>query len=148
MATIKAVQAARSSSFLDLGTLASATYLTSNAYNASTNSPIDVLIECDVTPGNAVAGNKQIVLFIKPSLDGTNFQSGPESGTTVTDEPNLIQLGVVPVNTNSGAQKGMFSIAQILGYVPLQFKIVVKNDAGQAIASGNLYTAEISYTVT
>lgn len=143
MATITAIQGTRTS-LLSLGTLASGTYLTSNAYNANTNKPLDVVIECEVTPGNSVAGNKQIVVFVKASLDGTNFQSGPESGTTVTDEPNLSLLGVVPVNTNSTLQRRMFSIGQALGFIPQQFKIVVKNDSGQAIASGNLYTAEIS----
>jgi len=146
MATIKSVQGTRTS-LLTLSTLASATYITSSAYNCTTTGPLDVVIECEVTPGNAVAGNKQIVVFVKASLDGTNFQSGPESGTTTTDEPDLSFVGSVPVNTNSGAQRKMFSIGQALGFIPQQFKIVVKNDSGQAIASGTIYTAEISGTV-
>jgi hypothetical protein len=143
MATITSVQGSRTS-LLTLSTLASATYLTSNAYDCAANDPLDVIIECEVTPGNSVAGNKQIVIFAKASLNGTNFQSGPESGTTATDEPDLTFVGVVPVITNSGAQRKMFSLGQAFGFIPLQFKIVVKNDSGQAIASGTIYTAEIT----
>lgn len=143
MATITSVQGTRTS-LLSLGTLASATYVTSTAYVADTNKPLDVIIECEVTPGNSVAGNKQLVIFAKASLDGTNFQSGPESSTTTTDEPDLTFVGTVPVNTNSGAQRKMFSLGQAFGFIPQQFKIVVKNDSGQAIASGTVYTAEIT----
>ena len=31
-----------------------------------------------------------MVVFAKASLDGTDFSSGPESGTTTTDEPDLM----------------------------------------------------------
>lgn len=141
--TSKFVQGTRTS-LLSLSTLASATYIASSAYNASTNSPVDIAIEVEVTPGNAVAGNKQLVVFAQASLDGTNFQTGPTSGTTTTDEPDLTLLGTVPCGTNSTLQRKMFSIYAAFGFVPQQFKIVCKNDMGQAIASGTVYTAEIS----
>lgn len=130
-------------SLLSLGTLTSATYIASSAYNASTNDPWDVVVEVEATPGT-VSGNKQLVVFIQASLDGTNFQTGPTSGTTTTDELNLTLLGTVPCNTNSTLQRKMFSVQGALGFVPAQFKVIVKNDTGAALASGNVYTAEIS----
>ena len=145
MSTIKQVQGSRVS-LVALSTLASATYITSSGYNANNGQPLDIVIEAEVTP-TTVTGNKQLVIFAKASLDGTNWQSGPESSTTTTDEPDLNLVGVVPMNTASGYQRRMFSLSQSLGFIPQQFKIVVKNDAGAALASGNIYTSEISGTV-
>lgn len=131
-----------------IGTLASATYCVSNNYNCTTNQPVDVIVELEAATTNSPAGNKQVVVFIQESLDGTNFRSGPTSGTTTTDEPDLRFLGTVPINTGTTTHRGTFSIMQSLGYVPAYFKVVVKNDLGAAITSAALYTAEISNTVT
>lgn len=148
MATVKQVLGARTSlTSSSFGTLASATYCVSSAYNCSTNEPLDVIVEVECATTNTPAGNKQVVVFIKESLDGTNFRSGPESGTTTTDEPNLRFLGTIPMNTASTTQRGTFSINTSLGYCPDQFKIVCKNDLGVALTSGAVYTAEVSSTV-
>lgn len=127
-----------------LSSLASATYVASNAYNCNTNKPIDVIIEVDVATTNTPAGNKQVVVYIIESLDGTNFRSGPTSGTTTTDEPNLRFIGTVPMNSVTTTQIGMFSVATALGFVPLQFKVVLKNDLGVALTSGTAFISEIS----
>ena len=127
-----------------LSTLASATYVASAAYNCDTNKPMDVLVEVAAATTNTPAGNKQVAVFIQESLDGTNFRSGPTSGTTTTDEPDLRFLGTVPMNTASTTHTGIFSILSALGFVPKQFKIVLKNDLGVALTSGTVYTSEIS----
>lgn len=145
MPTITQVQGAHTSlTVTGLATLASATYVTSAAYTANTNKPLDVVVELECATTNTPAGNKQVVVFVKESLNGTNFRSGPESGTTTTDEPNLRFLGTVPMNSVTTTQRGTFSVANALGYVPHSFKIVVKNDLGVALTSGAAYTAEIS----
>ncbi|HET8687731.1 MAG TPA: hypothetical protein VFM18_13855 [Methanosarcina sp.] len=130
-----------------LSTLASATYAVSSTYTCNTNKPLDVIVEIDVATTNTPSGNKQLVVFIQESLDGTNFRSGPTSGTTTTDEPDLRALGIVPMNTATNTHTGLFSVAQVLGYVPYAFKIVVKNDLGVALTSGTAWTAEISGSV-
>ena len=127
-----------------LGTLASATYVLSNAVTPDTNNPVDSIVEVICATTNTPTGNKQVVVFIKPSLDGTNYTSGPESGTTTTDEPDLILLGKVPINTSSSNHVGMFSVGQALGFVPHTFKLVFKNDLGVALTSASVYTSEIS----
>ena len=126
-------------------TLASATYVATSSYDCSTNDPYDVVVEVECATTNTPAGNKQVAVFAKESLDGTNYRSGPESGTTTTDEPNLRFLGTIPMNTASVTQRGSFSIAEAFGYVPYAFKLVLKNDLGVALTSGAVYTAEISY---
>ena len=107
------------------------------------------MIEVTATPGT-VSGNKQLVVFAKASLDGTNYSTGPESGTTTTDEPDLYYVGTVPLNTSSAVQTKTFSLAASLGgLLPYASKIIIKNDSGAALAaSGNsVYYSEISATV-
>ena len=147
MTTIKQQVNARTAlTVTGLSTLASATYVASSAYTANTNQPLDVIVEVDVATTNTPSGNKQIVVFVQESLDGTNFRSGPTSGTTTTDEPNLRLLGTVPMNSSSVTEIATFSVAQALGYMPYAFKVVLKNDLGVALTSGAAYTAEISAT--
>ena len=148
MATIKQIVGARTAlTVTGLDTLASGTYVTSATYAANTNQPLDVIIEVDVATTNTPAGNKQVVVFVQESLDGTNFRSGPGSGTTTTDEPNLRLIGTVPMNSVTATQIGTFSVAQVLGYCPHSFKVVIKNDLGVALTSGTAFTSEISSTV-
>ncbi len=128
-----------------LNSLASATYVSAGTINVSASSPVDYLVEVALTPGT-VAGNKQAVVFAKVSTDNTNFTTGPESGTTTTDEPNLYLLGVVPLNTNATQQAKTFSIFGTLGFVPPYCKIIVKNDSGVALAASghSVYYTPIS----
>lgn len=119
-----------------LSTLASATYAVSSAVDLSTADPLDVLIDITVTPGT-VSGNKQLLIFAKISLDNTNWTTGPESGSTATDEPNLYPIGALALNTNTTAQRGVYSVVSALGYIPPYLKIVVKNDSGVAFTAGS-----------
>jgi hypothetical protein len=140
MATIKSeVQTANTltSTQTSLGTLASATYLVSETITHSTNDPLDVLVEVMVQSTNTPAGNKQVVIFAKGSLDGSTFGSGPESGTTTTDEPDLHYVGSIPVNTASTQHRKVFSLASAYGGVlPVATKLVFKNDLGVALTTG------------
>lgn len=151
MATVKQIVGTRTSlafTSTSLSALASATYVqNTTAYDCTANQPLDVIVELDVATTNTPAGNKQVVVFIQESLDGTNYRSGPTSGTTTTREPNLRLLGVVPLNTASTTEIATFSVLQALGYVPQKFFIVVKNDLGVALTSGTAFTSEISSTV-
>jgi hypothetical protein len=117
-----------------LNSLASATYVSAGTIDVSATDPLDVVIEVEATPGT-VSGNKQLVVFLKVSFDNTNFSTGPESGTTTTDETNLRFLGTLPLGTSSAQQRGAYSVMGALGYVPPYFKVVVKNDSGAALAS-------------
>lgn len=128
-----------------LNSLGSGTYVSAGVINHATNDPIDVLVEVTVTPGT-VAGNKQVLVFAKASLGGTNFSTGPESGTMTTDEPNLIFVGAIPCGTNSTLQRGIFSLAAAFnGVLPQQSKIICKNDTGAALASSghSVHYAEV-----
>lgn len=151
MATVKQIVGTRTSlpfTSTSLSTLASATYVqNTTAYDCTTNQPLDVVVEVDVATTNTPSGNKQVVVFIQESLDGTNYRSGPTSGTTTTREPDLRFLGTVPVTTTATTEIGLFSVAQSLGYIPAKFFIVIKNDLGVALTTGTAWTSEISSTV-
>ena len=144
MATTPTVGARTALTVTGLATLASATYVASATNTANTNKPWDVIVEVDAATTNTPAGNKQVVVFVQESLDGTNFRSGPTSGVSAVDEPNLRLLGTIPMNSITTSQAGTFSVAQALGYCPFAFKVVLKNDLGVALTSGTVFTSEIT----
>ena len=150
MATIKQVVGSRTSLTTSaLNSLASATFVSAGTITHNTNQPLDVLVEVTATPGT-VSGNKQLLVYAKASLDGTNQTTGPETGTTVTDEPNLYYVGTLPLNTNSTTQTKVFSLAAAYGgLLPYASEIVVRNDSGAALnaSGGSVYYSEISATV-
>ena len=147
MATITAPVGSRTSlTTTAMDSLANSTYVVAGTITHATNDPLDVLLEVKVTPGT-VSGNKQVVVFAQKSLDGTNFETGPTSGSTATDEPVLTQIGVVPCNTNSTAQTKVFSLAAAYGgTLPHSSKIVVKNDSGASLAASghHVYFSEVT----
>lgn len=135
MATITAIVGARTDiTTTALNSLAIGTYVSAGTVNLTTPDPLDVIVEVEATPGT-VAGNKQLLVFARVSLDGTNFSTGPVSGSTVTDEPNLYLLGSLPLNTNAVQQRKMFSVMAALGFIPPHLQIVVENDSGAALAA-------------
>lgn len=117
-----------------LNNLANGAYVSAGNIDLTTPDPLDVIVEVEATPGT-VAGNRQLVVFAKTSLDGANYTSGPESGTTTTDEPNLFFLGTLPLNTNAAPQRRAFSVMSALGFIPPYLRIIVKNDSGAALAN-------------
>lgn len=117
--------------------LAAGTFVLLGTIDVSAIDPLDVVIEIQNTPGT-VSGGKQALLFLKFSMDGTNYTTGPESGTSVVDESNLRQIGSLPLNTNATPQALGFSVMSALGFVPPFMKVIEKNDSGAAFAaSGN-----------
>ena len=135
MATISAIVGTRTALTTSaLNSLATATYASAGTLDLTAADPLDVLIEVTATPGT-VAGNKQVVVFAKVSLDGTNWTTGPETGSTATDEPNLKFIGTVPCNTNATQQINTLSVVSALGFIPPHLEIVVKNETGAALAA-------------
>lgn len=122
-----------------LSTLTNGSYATSDAFNCTTDDPLDVIVEVAATPGS-VSGNKQAVVFALASLDGTNYQTGTNS----TDEAVMNYVGSLPLTSNTTLQRKMFSVAAAFGGVlPAYFKIVVKNDCGSTFTTGTLFTSTV-----
>ena len=130
-----------------LGTLANGTYLNVGTLTFNTNKNLSMKLEVSATPGT-VSGNKQLKVFAQQSLDGTNFETGPVSGTTVTDEPNLTFVGILPLGSNSTLQRRVFDLAAAFGgALPYAAKIIVFNDSGAALASGSVESSEVTTSV-
>lgn len=141
MATFTQAQGLRTPSVLSLGSLGSGTYLASSVIDLGAEIPLDVTLEVECVPSAATTGNKQLILFVKLSLDNSNFGSGPENLTATTNEADLHYVGTLPCNDSSMHRK-FFSLQGLPAARYL--KLVVKNDMGVAIASGNIYTAAIT----
>lgn len=142
MATIKQDVGTKTSiPFTDssLSSLANNTFVKStNDLDFAAVDPLDVLVELSVTVGTT-SGNRQVILYAKSSLDGTNYTSGPESGSTATEETNLTFIGALPCNVNNGSYRGIFSVASAFGgFIPPYLRFIVKNETGAALTAGTL----------
>ena len=143
MAVHNLIQGTRSASLLTAGTLAAGTYITGSAVDLSVDIPLFVTFEVECNANGTPSGNKQLVLFLKWSLDNTNWQSGPESGTTVTEEADLDFAGSLPCNDTNDHRK-MFVVYPKGRY----FKPILKNDLGVALTSGAVYRADFTGETT
>jgi len=127
-----------------LASLANVTYVLIGTITivASNKVPADLEIELSATPGTVSGTMPGIYLFAQLSMDGTNFGSGPTSGTTTTDEANLVPIGFLPLNTSAALKRGFFSLAAVCPNftLPYAVKIIAKNSSGAALASGDVYT--------
>jgi hypothetical protein len=135
-------QGTRSTTVLNLGTLASATYVASSAIDLGASIPLDVTFEVVCKPNGSPTGNKQLVLFAQLSLDNSAFTTGPISGTTTTDENQLHWIGTLPVTTSAQDHRKMFSLSGLP--VTRYLKLVAKNDMGVALTSGDVFRADIT----
>lgn len=149
MATIKQIVGSFNSlTVTGFATLASATYVASADINNTSNDPLDLMVEVEVTPGT-VSSNKQVLVFAQGSVDGSDFETGPTSGTTATDEPNLTFVGAIPCNTNSTLQRKIFTLAQAFGGVlPPHLRLVFKNETGAALSAAAVQYAEVNGDVS
>jgi hypothetical protein len=147
MATHTYASTARSATVLNLGTLASATYVAATAIDLTAVIPADVVLEVEANANGTPAGNKQLLLFVKLSSDNTNWTSGPESGTTATEEADLHFVGALPMNDTNDHRKH-FSLAAAGIPITRYIKPVVKNDLGVALTSGNVYQTNITGVTT
>lgn len=145
MATFTQSQSTRSASILTMGTLPSGTYIASSVIDLGAAIPLDETFEVECTPSATPVGNKRLLVFAKLSLDNTNFTSGPESGTTTTDETDLESLGVMTINS-TGVHRKFFNLAGLP--VARHVKIVIKNELGVALTSGAVYRADITGSST
>ena len=148
MAIIKQVVGAKAAlTVTGLSTLASASYAVSSVKDNTANQPLDLLVELSVAVGT-VATPFAVYLYAKSSLDNSVFGSGPETGTTTTDEPDLVFIGAVPANTSTATHTKTFGVATAFaGDLPPYLKFVVKNSTGAALTAGTLSVSEVSATV-
>lgn len=140
MATFTQSQGTRTQ-ILDLGTLASATFIASDAVDLGASIPLDATFEVECDPSAAPSGNKQLRLYVQLSLDNVNYGSGPVSGTDKTNILDLHHIGTLPCN-DANVHRKFFNYSGLP--VARYFKAVVLNDLGVALTSGKVYMAAIT----
>jgi len=133
-----------------LNSLASGTFVSCGTitFASSNKTALDVLLHVRASPSTNVSGNQQLVVYAKRSLDGTVVETGPTSGTSTTEEGHLTFIGVVSLaGSNTGGR--VFSLASAFGgTLPFSAQIVVKNEAGVSLTSGQVYYQEVTGDVT
>ena len=130
---------------ITINSLSSANYATSNAFQVSTNNGRDVIVECAFAVGT-VSGNKQVIVYVIGSSDGSNYDIANSSSSDTTHDTMMAVLGVVNTPNNSETVRRRFSLAAAYGGTPPPYvKLVVKNDTGAALSgSGNaINTTEV-----
>lgn len=136
----------RTAHTLAAATISAANYLASSTpLDFSTNSPHGALLEVVVQTTAAPSGNKRARVFVQGSLDGVAYESGPFSGSTTTDEPDLRELGVIPINSSGVDHRRVFNLADAYGgLLPRNVRIVILNDAGVTITSVSAFVSEVT----
>ena len=130
-----------------LGTLANNTYLNVGTITFNTNTNMGCKLEVYATPGTVSGSAPQLLIFAQQSLDGTNYETGPVSSTSNTDQQNLTYLGSLPLNSNSTLQRRVIDLAASFGgSLPYSANIIVQNVSGAALASGSVYYSEVQVT--
>ena len=123
--------------------------LTGTVYNSTTNKPADTLFEYAATVAASPTGNKQIVLFIQGSMDGTTWNALPSSTTDTTHDTSMRYLGTILTNGGAGSEVDRmgFSVAAAFGGIPPAYwRVIVKNDCGVALSSCSARTQDITLT--
>ena len=140
MTTFTQAQGTRSSALITMGALASDTYMASSAIDLGAAIPLDVTIEVEAT-ATSPSGDQQVNVFAQLSLDNANFGSGPTTGTSSTDEPDLHWIGSLPVKS-TGTHRKFFSLSGLP--ITRYLKLVVRNRTGVTLTSGFVYRADIT----
>ena len=94
--------------------------------------PHECFIEVSLQASAATSGNKQAVLYITDSVDGTNFSIAPST----TQAPNARLLGVVSLPDTTAVRSVAFPVSPLFGgALPQKIKVYVQNDCGVAFAA-------------
>lgn len=119
----------------------------STAVDNGTNKYDDALVSVRFTSGT-VGGNKQMIVYLYGSEDGTNYESnvtGSDAAITPRSPESLVVGAVIPTPTSSVAYKKTLSVAQFFGGVlPRKWGIVLTDDG--AGATGGVSSLSASYT--
>ena len=94
--------------------------------------PHECLVEVMIQASSAPGGNKQALVFVRSSLDGTNFSDAPSTATT----RQSFNIGMVDLPDTNARRSGAMSVARVFnGALPRKIEVFVYNDCGVAFAA-------------
>ena len=112
--------------------LASGQYLILGDIALGASPPDEVFVEVVTKPSNTTSGNKQLVLFVLSSLDGTTWSDMPSA----TTELNVRRLAALALPDGTQRRTPAIPVSPLFGgALPPYLRIVAKNDAGVALSS-------------
>ena len=112
------------------------------AYDNATNLYLFGMFELNVTFGSNPTAGSLVDLYIVPAPDGTNYDDG---SATVTP-PITNYAGGFPLRAVTTAQKiALGGPLSLIWLPPLPFKILVKNNSGQAFPSSGSTVKLVPY---
>lgn len=130
MANVKLAYGSATSITITLNSLGSGSIAVATEVVNTTDLFEDVLIELLLDPGTA-ASPFAINVYISTSIDETNFSE-------TTNVENMVFLGSIYAPSTTALRARAFSVAQAMGTVPPEWKLVVQNQSGAALnSSGN-----------
>ena len=121
---------------------ASGSYTSLGVIDFGSAPPHECFIEVSLQASSTPSGNKQAVLYVRSSVDGTNFSVAPSS----TDTVNTRMLGVLALPSTTARRSIAMPVSPLFGgALPPKIEIYVLNDCGVSFASSGQvgqYTAE------
>jgi hypothetical protein len=112
--------------------LAAGSYVSLGAIDFTSAPPHECLIEVSLQASAATSGNAQAVIYVRSSLDGTNFSVAPSS----TDAVNSRFLGALKLPDTTARRSLAFPISPLFGgALPQKIEVYILNDCGVALAS-------------
>jgi hypothetical protein len=94
--------------------------------------PHECLIEVSLQATGTPASTSQCVLYLRSSLDGTNFSVAPSS----TDAVNAKFLGTVSLPDTTARRSVAFPVSPLFGgALPQKIELYVYNNTGAALAA-------------
>lgn len=112
-----------------LDSLADAARAISSAEDNETNKYRFCSFELEIaTQGSARSAGAYCAIYIVTSVDGTNFQFGDAS----TAPPANALVATMPLDAATTAR---YQNSNLIPLPPLQFKVIVENQTGQAFAA-------------
>jgi hypothetical protein len=112
--------------------LANGNFASLGAIDFGAAPPHECFVEVSVQASAATSGNRQVVVWVRSSVDGTNFSVAPSSADSV----NARLVGVVSLPDTTARRSIAIPLSPLFGgALPPEVEVYVQNDCGVALAA-------------
>lgn len=112
--------------------LANAAFASLGVIDFGSAPPHECFVEVSLQASNTTSGSQQALIWVRSSVDGTNFSVAPSS----TDAVNARLLGVLSLPNTTARRSIAMPVSPLFGgALPPEIEIFVQNDCGVALAS-------------
>lgn len=112
--------------------LANAAFASLGVIDFGSAPPHECFVEVSLQASAATSGAQQALIWVRSSVDGTNFSVAPSS----TDAVNARLLGVLSLPNTTARRSIAMPVSPLFGgALPPEIEVYVQNDCGVALAS-------------